>query len=255
MNSRPSLASIGPIRSTTFVCRLPIMNNVSSSAFLIRSIVSHNGRTRCISASVVPSPSRWNSRRARSSTRCRSMTSSCSFPSTPRRWRSTAKPLHPAAAPDDPTDAEQVRDLLLCHPDRFKPLKPQSVPMRTLLYLVEQRRQLVGDQTRFVNRLGNTLEQYYPQALDWFEQRDTLLFCDFLTRWPTLTQVKRARKASLETFFKSHNVRFPKVIEARIESIKAATPLTRDVAVITAHQLQAQVLINQLRVTLQAIER
>src|SRR6267143_678971 len=157
----------------TFVCNLPVASNGRLTRFRIGWIASSNGRTRCISASVVPSPSRWNSRRARSPTRCRSTTSSCSFPSTPRRWRSTAKPLHPAAAPDDPTDAEQVRDLLLCHPDRFKPLKPQSVQMRTLLYLVEQRQQLVGDQTRFVNRLGNTLEQYYPQALDWFEQRDT----------------------------------------------------------------------------------
>ncbi len=40
-----------------------------------------------------------------------------------------------------------------------------------------------------------------------------------------------------------------------IGAIKTATPLTEDVAVITAHQLQALVLVDQLRVTLQAIER
>jgi transposase len=127
--------------------------------------------------------------------------------------------------------------------------------MRQLLYLVEQRRELVGDKTRFVNRLCSTLKQYFPQALEWFDQRDTVLFCDFLTRWPTLIQVKRARKTSLETFFKAHNVRFPRVIEARICAIKAATPLTQDVAVITAHRLSAQVIVDQLRVTLQAIAR
>ena len=54
--------------------------------------------------------------------------------------------------------------------------------MRTLLSLTERRRELVGDKTRFTNRLTNTLKQYYPHALAWFEQRDTLLFCDFLTR-------------------------------------------------------------------------
>src|SRR5713101_4426990 len=214
----------------TFVCNLPVASNGSLTRFRIGWIASSNGRTRCISVSVVPSPSRWNSRRARSSTRCRSMTSSCSFPSTPRRWRSTAKPLHPAAAPDDPTDAQFALERLLHHRDKLNPLKPQSVPMRQLLYRVEQRRQLVGDKTRFVKRLGNTLKQYYPQALDWFEQRDTLLFCDFLTRWPTLTQVKRARQASLEAFFRAHNVRFASVIEARIRAIKSAQPLTRDAA-------------------------
>ena len=68
-------------------------------------------------------------------------------------------------------------------------------------------------------------------------------------------QVKRARKVSLEAFFKTHNVRFPKVIAARIAAIKAATPLTQDLAVITPHRLQALVLVDQLRVTLQAIDR
>ena len=173
-------------------------------------------------------------------------------PSTLAKYREAFKP---SRAKDDPTDAELVLDLLLWHGDRFKPIKPQSVEMRTLTYLVEQRRQLVGDKTRFVNRLCDTLKQYFPQALDWFEQRDTPLFCDFLTRWPTLAQVKRARKASLETFFKTHNVRFDTVIDTRLRGIKAGKPLTLDVAVITAHQLQALAQVNQLRITLQAIDR
>jgi hypothetical protein len=88
--------------------------------------------------------------------------------------------------------------------------------MRTLLHLVEQRRRLVGDKTRFTNRLGFALKQYFPQALDWFEHTDTIVFCDFLTRWPTLIQIKRARATSVKAFFWSHNVRFVNVIEERI---------------------------------------
>ena len=74
--------------------------------------------------------------------------------------------------------------------------------MRTLLSLTEHRRELVDDKTRLTNRLTDNLKQYYPQALDWFEQCDTILFCDFLSRWPTMTQVKRARQASLKDFFR-----------------------------------------------------
>lgn len=99
------------------------------------------------------------------------------------------------------------------------------------------------DKTRYTNRLGNALKQYYPQALQWFEHRDTVVFCDFLTRWPTLIQVNRVRKATLTTFFKAHNVRFERVIEARLCAIKSASPLTRDMAVITAYQLQAEALV------------
>jgi transposase len=177
------------------------------------------------------------------------------FPINPSMLAKYRQAFKPSRAKDDPTDAELALDLLLRHRERFQPLKPQSVPMRKLCMLVEQRRRLVGDKTRYTNRLGNALKQYYPQALQWFEQRDTVVFCDFLTRWPTLIQVKRARKATLTTFFKVHNVRFERVIEARLCAIKSASPLTHDMAVITAYQLQAEVLVEQLRVTLKAIAR
>lgn len=105
-------------------------------------------------------------------------------PSTLAKYREAFKP---SRAKDDPSDADVALDLLVHHRDKFKPLKPQSVEMRTLLYLNEQRRRLVGDKTRFTNRLVSALKQYFPQALEWFEARDTTLFCDFITRWPTLT--------------------------------------------------------------------
>jgi transposase len=173
-------------------------------------------------------------------------------PATLAKYREAFKT---SRAKDDPTDAELALELLVRHRDRLAALTPQSTSMRTLLHLVEHRRRLVDDKTRLTNRLGYALKQYFPQALDWFEHTDTIVFCDFLQRWPTLTQIKRARAASIRTFFRSHNVRFVNVIDERIRAIKAATPLTQDAAVITAYRLQTQVLADQLRVTLQAIDR
>jgi hypothetical protein len=100
-------------------------------------------------------------------------------PSTLARYREACTPSH---AKDDPTDAELALDLLVCHPDRFKPLKPQSVEMRTLICLVEQRRNLVNDKTRITKRLRSALKQYYPQMLEWFEHLDTVLVCDFIEK-------------------------------------------------------------------------
>jgi hypothetical protein len=95
-------------------------------------------------------------------------------------------------------------DILLRHPERVHPIKLQSVAMRTLATLVEERRFLVDEVTGITNRLTITLKEYYPQVLDWFEQRNTMIFCDFLERWPTLKHVKRARKATLDSFFRQH---------------------------------------------------
>ena len=173
-------------------------------------------------------------------------------PSTLAKYRQAFKP---SRAKDDPTDAELALDLLIRHPERFKPLKLQGVPMRQLSLLVEHRRRLVDDKCRYVNRLGDALKQYYPQVLEWFKQHDTVLFCDFIARWPTLIGVKRARQTTLRTFFRAHNARSEKIIEARLCAIKAAQPLTHDAAVISAHRLQAEILIEQLRVALNAIGR
>lgn len=177
------------------------------------------------------------------------------YPINPLTLAKYRQAFKPSRAKDDPTDAELALDLLIRHPERFAPLQVQSEGMRILQSLTEHRRELVGDKTRFTNRLTNALKQYYPQALDWFEQHDTVLYCDFLTRWPTLTQVKRARQTSLRAFFHAHNSRYPAVIEGRLEAIKAARPLTEDRGVIEPCRLQVLALVEQLRITLLAIDQ
>jgi len=101
---------------------------------------------------------------------------------------------------------------------------------------------------------GSTLKNYFPHVLQWFQERDTLIFCDFLCRWPTLKAAQLARRSTLETFFRDHHVRSTDVINKRIHAIKAALPLTTDEGVIAPHVLLVQTLVSQLRVTLHAIE-
>ena len=176
------------------------------------------------------------------------------FPVNPATIAKYREAFVPSRAKDDPTDAEIALELLLRHREKLQPLKPQSAPMRALTTLVEQRRNLIGDKTRITNRLSSTLKEYFPQALDWFDDRDTVLFCDFLQRWPSLKQVKRARQATLRSFFWAHNMRRAELIEERLRGIRSARALTDDVAVIGPHQLLVQALVAQLRVTLQAID-
>ncbi len=177
------------------------------------------------------------------------------FPINPLLLARYREAFTPSRAKDDPTDAELAVDLLTRHPERFAPLKPQSVEIRKLMTLVEHRSKVLSDQRRFVNRLGHALKCYYPQVLEWFRQHNTVVFCDFLAQWPTLRQVKRARRTRLESFFKAHQVQFAHVIAARIEAIKSAVPLTDDEAVIEPHRLQVEVLIEQLRLTIAALKR
>jgi len=163
------------------------------------------------------------------------------------------KLLHPSGAKDDPTDAEIMLDLVLKHPERHQLLQSQSAVLRELHLLVEHRRQLVADKVRLVNRLAATLKQYYPQSLDWFERRDTVMFCDFVSRWSTLRKVQSARNSTLEKFFREHHAYRKTVLKRRLEGIRAAGPLTNDEALINAYALKSRTLVEQLRPTLAAI--
>src|SRR5215831_5241121 len=175
------------------------------------------------------------------------------FPINPLTLARYREAFTPSRAKDDPTDAALQLELLLTHRDKLQPLQPQSPTMRALAQLIEHRRRVVGDKVRITNRLTSPLKNYFPQVLHWFQEKDTTIFCDFLSRWPTLKAVQLARRATLETFFREHHVRYANVIAQRIQAIKAATPLTTDEGVIAPNALLVQALVAQLRVTLQAI--
>jgi transposase len=172
-------------------------------------------------------------------------------PLTLARYREAFTPSH---AKDDPSDAELQLELLRTHRDKLKPLNPQSPAIRALEPLVEHRRRLVDDKVRLTNRLTSALKNYVPHVLQWFDDKDTTIFCDVLTQWPTLKAVQLARRSTLERFFRAHHVRYADVIDQRIQAIKSATPLTTDAGVIAPTALVVQALVSQLRVTLQAID-
>ncbi|HEX2828387.1 MAG TPA: IS110 family transposase [Burkholderiales bacterium] len=173
-------------------------------------------------------------------------------PSTLAGYRST---FCVSGAKDDPTDAELALEMLLRHPERLCVLRPQSAAMRKLERLVQQRRTLVDEVRRVTNRMTAALKEYFPQVVEWFKDKDTYVFCDFVSRWPTLKQAQRARKARLQAFFHEHNVRYGHIVERRVQSIMAASPLTDDPSVVGPNSLMVISLAQQLRVLLQAVER
>src|SRR6266849_1236172 len=175
------------------------------------------------------------------------------FPLNPLTLARYREAFTPSRAKDDPTDAALQLELLLTHRDKLQPLQPQSPAMRAREQLVEHRRRVVGDKVRITNRLTSTLKNYFPHVLQWFQDKDTHIFCDFLSRWPTLKAAQLVRRSTLEAFFRDRHVRSADVIPQRIHAIKTATPLTTDAGVIAPHALLVQTLVHQLRVTLEAI--
>jgi Transposase len=161
--------------------------------------------------------------------------------------------LTPSRAQDDPPDAALPVALLRKHRDTLTPLAPHSAMMRTLAQRVAHRRRLVGDQVRLTQRLTRALKNSCPHVLQGFPDKETVLFGDVRSRWPTLTAAPRARRTTLEAFCRAQHVRAAAVMASRLQALKRARALTTDDGVITPNALLVHALIAQLRVTLQAI--
>ncbi|WP_047686317.1 MULTISPECIES: IS110 family transposase [Xenorhabdus] len=154
-------------------------------------------------------------------------------------WHSGAK--------DNPQDAELALELMLRYPQKIKAIEPDNADIRLLQQLVEQCGQLVEDKHRFVNRLINTLKRYYPQPLEWFSHRDSMLFCDLITRWPSLQQLQRARSDTIRRFMNAKGGPAVAYTEQRVASIANAILLTTDTRVIKANALMATALALQIK--------
>ena len=165
-------------------------------------------------------------------------------PTTVARYRSA---FRPSGAKDDPTDAEVILELLVRHRDKLQRLQPERPVVRSLRRLVETRRDLVHDRTRLTNRITDALKSYFPQVLEWFRDKEAAVFADFLVRWPTLPAAQRARRETLESFFRAANVRRASTIERRLDAIRDERPLHTDEAVITPARMLVEALLPQLR--------
>jgi transposase len=173
-------------------------------------------------------------------------------PATVSNYRKT---FTHSGAKDDPTDAAIQVEMLQLHMSKLRPILPDSIAIRQLTQLVECRRKLVQSRVSLSNKITATLKNYYPHVLEWFEEKDTVIFCDFIIRWPSLLLVKKARRQTIIDFFNQHNSRYPDVNEKRIVNIKQAEALTEDPAIILPNQLLVECLITQLKHLIKAIER
>jgi hypothetical protein len=90
--------------------------------------------------------------------------------------------------------------------------------------------------------------------LNWLPELDTKMACDFLTKWPTLAAVKKAKPEVLRKFFHKHNCRKKDLIERRLKEIKLAVALTENPAIVSASVLIVQSLVSQLRIAMSCVE-
>lgn len=177
------------------------------------------------------------------------------YPVHPKTIAKYRQAFYPSGSKDDPRDADLLLELLSQHRDRLRCLEPDTVETRRLQFLVEERRAMVEEKTRFTNRLTSRLKLFFPQMVTWFQgELDTSLVGALLRRWPTLDHLQTARPATLREFFWQNHCRNRELIEQRIEQIRRAHPATGDAAVMGAGVASVRILLPLIRTLRQGID-
>jgi transposase len=177
------------------------------------------------------------------------------YPINPRALADFRRAFSGSGAKSDERDADLLCEIGCKHHPRLRPLQIEDESTRKLRLLVEARRGFVDQNTACLNQLRAVLKGYYPLVVEMFgEQLDSSMAREFLRRWPNLGQLQAARPATLRAFFYALNSRSEKRIAQRLEAIKEARALTEDGAIVSALQLEALGLVQQIG-TLQKVLR
>lgn len=175
------------------------------------------------------------------------------YPVNPKTVAKIREAFYPSGSKSDPVDADLLLYIVTEHRDKLRAWVPDKARTRLLQMLVEGRRNFVDEGTRLKNQLRSALKEYFPQALEWVGELGSCQAMDFLTKWPTLESVQRAKPETLRKFFVEHGHRNLDRIQQRVKAIAAAKELTTDLAIVTAGKMKVQALVGQLRPLLKSI--
>lgn len=178
------------------------------------------------------------------------------FPLNPKAMKDYRGAFAVSGATNDLSAAQLHEEFVRLHRDKLRALKPDTELTRRLGGLVENRRHLVDERTRFVNQLHSTLKTYYPLAETLLGKAlNQPLAAEFLARWPDLESLQRAKPEVVRAFFFKHNSRSTKKIQERLNAITAAKALTTDTAIILPARQLVLALATMLRPLHLAIAR
>ena len=174
------------------------------------------------------------------------------YPINPKTLSSFREAFRPSGAKGDESDADLLCEIVRLHRHRLKAWQPDDPQTRQLTAFCQRRRQAVQMGVRLVQRLRAELKNYYPFVLAELEL-STVLACDFLERWPTPEELRRAKLPTLRKFFYAHNYRRGDKLEEMLKRVATTAAITSDAAIIEPAAAHVRLLAAQLRVVLNAI--
>jgi transposase len=181
------------------------------------------------------------------------------YPINPKQLSDYRTALYPSGAKNDPHDAELLARFLREQRDKLRAWHPEDAITRGLRLMSEQRRKWVQDRVAQTNALRQRLKDSYRLALDfcdgdlWSES-----FLGLLEKFPSQRELQRASPKQLEKWLpkkhrKADDPPAEELLRERIATVRKATPLTSDRAILEHARLAVVNLVVMIRVLNRAI--
>lgn len=169
------------------------------------------------------------------------------YPVNPKAAERYRERKVPSGTKSDRHDVWSLADALRTDGHGWRPLRPQDEATATLRALCRDELTLIEQRTALVNQLIAALREYYPAALEAFDDWTKPFTWAFLVQFPTSAQLQAAGKRKWEKFLHTHRLWRRETAAKRLEIFATATALPASVAVTQSKQLLARSLVAVLQ--------
>lgn len=139
------------------------------------------------------------------------------YPVNPLSAKEYRKRKVPSGNKTDAIDAWTLAEALRTDGASWKELAAQDPLTEEIRLLCRDEANLIRQRTLLVNQLQAALREYYPAALEAFEDWTLPSTWDFVLQFPTPTRLVKAGKSAWNKFFHVHQIWRPEHVQTRIE--------------------------------------
>jgi transposase len=160
----------------------------------------------------------------------------------------------PSGNKADQLDTWSMADALRTDGHAWRPLLPQDEATATLRALCRDEIALIEQRTALVNQLRAALRDYYPAALEAFDDWTQPYTWEFLLQFPTPARLQSAGKRKWQKFLHTHRLWRPSTVQERLKVFGRANALAARASTVGAKELLAVSLAKVLRTLQQQID-
>ena len=170
------------------------------------------------------------------------------FPMNPKAAERYRDRKAPSGVKDDQLDAWSFADALRIDGQDWRPLRPEDPQTQLLRLLARDEIALIEQRTALVLQLKAALYEYYPAALQAFDDWTMPAAWEFVARFPTPAALCKAGPKRWQKFLHLHRMGKPETFQQRMDVFERADKFASPSAAVTeAKSMLAQAIVKQLQ--------